>query len=309
MYGEGSGWAGFQPGEKCVILRSNTINRYKKGKRQFWEYNPLGNALVLSSFDIMASSLPYYVELIDKFKPVAIQGYPSSLYILSNFLKQEKKKLKGIKCILTSSETLYPLQRKMIEEHFGASIYDHYGHTERNVLIMQCEKKNYHVIPEYGITEFENNLKEDGVKEMVGTGFNNYAMPFIRYKTSDIVVPTGGGCSCGRKFPLINGIRGRIQEYFVDKTGSLVTFIFADIGLWDARDKINAYQYVQNELGKVLLNIDAKSKFIVSEIESVKHTFKKYYSDFDIEIKFVENIPRTKNGKFKYLIQKLPIKL
>jgi len=42
-------------------------------------------------------------------------------------------------------------------------------------------------------------------------------------------------------------------------------------------------------------------------MESVKRTFLEFYSCFDIEIKIVKNIPRTKSGKFRYLIQKLPI--
>lgn len=305
--------AGCRFGQKRVTLRGHVINRIKDGMRQWWEYNPLDNALILSSFDMTEEKLPKYIEKINKFKPVAIQGYPSSLAILAKFLKDEELRLEGIKCVLTSSETLYQHQRKLIEEYFGAKIFDHYGNSERNALITQCEGGNYHIISEYGIMELigkdGNPVSEEGeAGEIIATGFNNYAMPFIRYRTGDIAVHSNQRCSCGRKYPLLKTIEGRLQDFFVDKTDSLITFIYSDVALWSVKDKINAYQFVQSEPGKVLLNIDAKNKFSISDIESVKRTFWEHYSRFDIEIKFVENIPRTKSGKFRYLIQKLPIK-
>lgn len=85
-------WAGYKFGEKRITLRGNVINRFKKGKRQWWEYNPIDNALILSSYDMTDENLPKYIEKINKFKPVAIQGYPSSLSILANFLRKAKDK-------------------------------------------------------------------------------------------------------------------------------------------------------------------------------------------------------------------------
>lgn len=308
----GWNWAGYRFGERKVVLRGNVINRFKNGKRQWWEYNPIDNALILSSFDMVDEILPEYLEKINKFRPVVIQGYPSSLYILANFLKNHNLKIKNIKCVLTSSETLYPYQRAIIEKYLGAKIYDLYGNTERSALIMQCEKQSYHIISEYGIVELigkdENPINgEDERGEIVATGFNNFAMPFIRHRTNDIGVYGRQKCRCGRNYFLLKNIKGRIQEHFVDSTGSLISFICSDDALRNIKDKINAYQYVQNEPGKVLLNIDAKDKFYISDIENVKRNFLKFYSRFDIQIKFIKNIPRTKSGKFRYLIQKLPI--
>lgn len=308
----GWSWAGFKHGKKRVILRGDVINRFKDGKRSWWEYNPENNALVLSSYDMADENLPRYIQRINKFKPVAIQGYPSSLYILANFLRSSNLRIINIKSILTSSETLYPYQRKVIEKYLGAKIYDLYGNAERNVLIMECEAGRYHNILEYGIMELigkRGNLvkKEGKAGEIIATGFNNYAMPFIRYKTGDIAVYKEGKCECGRNYPLLKRIEGRIQEYFIDKTGSAVSFIAHDYCLWDVKDKLNAYQYIQSEQGKVLLKIDANKNFSISDIESVKKKFMKFYPRMDIEIILAKHLPRSKKGKFKYLVQKLPV--
>jgi phenylacetate-CoA ligase len=120
-------WAGYQFGERRVTLRGNVINRFEKGKRQWWEYNPVDNALILSSYDITNKNLFKYIEEIEKFRPVAIQAYPSVLYVLATFLRNKELMLENIKTILTCSETLYPHQRQIIEKYLGAKVYDHYG--------------------------------------------------------------------------------------------------------------------------------------------------------------------------------------
>lgn len=229
-----------------------------------------------------------------------------------NFLKNNNFKIKYLKYIFASSETLYHHQRDTIEGYLGIKIFDHYGNTERNALIMQCEQGSYHIVSEYGITELigknGNPVTEEGeVGEIIATGFNNYAMPFIRYRTNDLAVYTTKNCTCRRNYPLLNKIEGRKQDFFVDKSGSLITFTCSDGAVWDVKEKINTYQYIQHEPGKVILAIDVKRKFSSIDIESVKSRFLEYYSGFELEIKFVEHIPRTKSGKFIFLIQKLPI--
>ena len=306
-------WAGYKFGEKRVVLRGNIINRFKNGKRQWWEYHPTDNALILSSYDMTEENLPKYVEKINKFKPVAIQGYPSSLYILANFLRKCNFKMKNIKCILTSSETLYPHQREIIEEYLGAKIYDHYGNTERNALVMQCEKGNYHIISEYGIIELIGKggnpvYQEDEIGEIVATGFNNYAMPFIRYRTRDIGVYTGQECSCGRNYPLIKRIEGRIQDYFVSLNNDLIP-LTGGIGLIsNVTQNVEMAQFYQEEKGFVILKIVKKGCYSDDDSLKIYKALKERYGkNLNFRIEFVNSIPRTKNGKYKFLIQKLPI--
>jgi len=218
-----------------------------------------------------------------------------------------------VKAILCASENLYPWQRELLEEVMKCRIWSFYGHSERAALAGECEVSTYyHIFPEYGYLELigsdGNEVTRDReTGEIVATGFNNFVCPFIRYRTMDLAVALNTKCKCGRNYPLLKRVEGRLQEFFVDKTGSLITFTCSHKALWNVKEKINAYQYVQNEPGKVLLNIDAKSKFSISDIDSVKRTFLHFYSRLNIEIKFVHHIPRTKRGKFRFLVQKLPI--
>ena len=302
----------FKMGDRCVVLRGNVVHSANKGK--FWEYDPVNKNLILSSYHMTDELLPNYIAKIREFRPDFIQAYPSVVTILARFMeKNDIKPFTSLKALLCGSENLYPWQRELLEEVFQCRVYSWYGHSERAVLAGECEKSTYyHIFPEYGIVELINKdgnpvTNEDELGEIVATGFNNFICPFIRYRTMDLAIRTDAKCECGWNYPLVKTVEGRLQEFFVDKTGSLTTFTCAHKALWNVKEKINAYQYVQNEPGKVLLNIDVRNKFSISDIDSVKRTFLNFYPRFDITIKFVEDIPRTERGKFTYLIQKLPI--
>ena len=147
------------------------------------------------------------------------------------------------------------------------------------------------------------------IYEIVGTTFDNYIMPLIRYRTMDYASISKNRCKCGNNLKIIKDIYGRKQEFFVDKTNSLITFIYADVPLWDVKEKIEAYQYIQQKPGIIHLNIKVNNKFSKFDIKTIDKNLKDIYSRFDFKINIVEHIPKNKNGKFSYLIQKMTINL
>ena len=294
---------------KMVILRGNLP------RSGYYEY--IGNNLILSSYKLTKENFIEYVDKIQKFNPDFIHVYPSSITILSKYILENNIKIhcSNLKAILCGSENIYEYQRQILKEVFNCKVYSWYGHTEKCCLAGECEESSYyHIYPEYGYIELINNdgkdaSKEDELCEIVATGFNNYAMPFIRYKTCDIAVNSNEICKCGRNHKLIKRINGRQQEFFVDKKGSILTFTCSDDALWDIKHKVVAYQYIQNERGKVVLTMQLNDKLSEKDEKSVIDEFERYYPSIDITLKEIDNIPRTECGKFKYLIQNLNINL
>ena len=300
---------GYEKGEsyKMVILRGNI----PKGG----DYEYIGKNLILSSFNLIESNINDYIKRIINFKPDFIQAYPSAISLLSKYIIDNNINilLPNLKAIICASENLYDFQRKQLEQSFNTRVYSFYGHTEHSCLAGECERSSYyHLQSEYGYTELINEsgydaLKEDEAGEIVCTGFNNYVVPFIRYRTGDIAINSNEKCVCGRNYKLIKKIEGRRQDYFIDKTGSKVTFIYCDAALWNLKEKIYLYQYVQNELGKVVLYIKCKTEFTGEDKKCVIREFKRYYPKFDIELYFTKHIEKTKIGKFRYLVQNIKI--
>ena len=187
----------------------------------------------------------------------------------------------------------------------GARIFDHYGNAERNALVMQCEKGGYHIILEYGIIEL---IDEHGkVGEIIATGFNNYAMPFIRYKTGDIGVHSEQKCSCGRNYPLLKRIEGRLQELIVTGTGRPISMTAINMHS-DVFDNVRQFQFYQEKKGEVIFNVVRKETYTDEDTEYIrKELYKKLGDNVDLVIRFVDHIPRTQCGKYRFLIQKSPI--
>jgi phenylacetate-CoA ligase len=308
-------WAGHRFRQRSLVLRGNVIGRFRSGKRQWLEYDPVSNSLVLSAFDMTEENLFLYIEKIRKYKPTTIRGYASNIFLLVNFLRRHDLRINKIKTVLTSSENLYPYQREIIEKYLKTKIYDHYGNTERNALIMECERGSYHMIPEYGIIELigENDKKitKNGLRgEIVATGFN-YVMPFIRYKTEDIAVNSDQICSCGRNFPLIKRIEGRLQEFIVAKNGDLISLGPAVFGIHSSEwTKVREIQIVQKKKGELLFNIVKDPYFSDEDVK--EHIFKVFGErldrQFEFEVAFVGEISKTSRGKYRYLDQRLEIK-
>ncbi|WP_338597536.1 phenylacetate--CoA ligase family protein [Clostridium baratii] len=292
-------------------LRQKTV--YLRGIRINGEYEKNGKNLILNSFLLTENNFMNYIRYIEQFNPDFINGYPSVIYILSKYILDNKVSinLTNLKSILLTSENIYDFQREAIEEAFHSRVYSFYGHTERACIGGECEEsKYYHLQPEYGFTELINSNgveseKEDELAEIVCTGFINPVMPFIRYKTNDIAINTLEKCSCGRNYKLIKRIEGRTQDFIIDKNNNIKSFTCQDEPLWEIKEKVQAYQYIQNDKGKIILNIKEKCKISDDEINRVKENFHNTFNGFILDVNFIDNIDMNKNGKFRYLIQNI----
>ena len=310
-------WMDYKFGDRCAILRSNIVKKKKDGMDDWWEYDRKNNYLILSTYDMTPENLSHYLEKIEEFRPRSIRAYPSAIEVLARFIKKkgldvnQDKYLKGIS---TTSETLFPGQRVLIEETFNCPVFDKLGHTELAVIAGNCKKREgYHISPEYGIVELidkENQLIRgfNEIGEIVATGFINLAMPLIRYRTGDLASWEEKECGCGRKLPLLTNLQGRVQELIVTKDGGLITltnFIWPQSSLLD---NVYQFQFYQNKPGAVLVRIVRKANYTKADTKALLQDFKERIKErADFKIEFVGEIPRTSRGKFNYLIQKLNI--
>ena len=307
---------GYRFRDKCVVLRDYVVKSANKGK--FWESALFGRWLILSSYHMTDETLPKYIDKIRKFKPKFIQAYPSAITILARFMREnDVKPFPTVKAILCSSENLYSWQRDLLEEVFQCRVYSWYGHTERAVLAGECEKSiYYHVFPEYGFVELIGKdgkpvTNQDEIGEIVATGLNNLFMPLIRYRTADLGIYAGYGCECGRNYPLLNRVEGRLQEFIVANDGSLISLGAIIGGIHEAEwTKVKQTQFLQEIPGELVIKVVKDPSYSNAEVEAyVLRLFKaRLEGRCKLSVKFVDHIPRTRRGKYRFLIQELPIK-
>ncbi|MBA7509010.1 hypothetical protein ES705_00947 [subsurface metagenome] len=306
---------GYQFGSKSIVLRGNIV---KKDKADiYWDYDPIFKNLFFSTYHMNEKTLPEFIKIIRDFKPEFIWNYPSSLTILAKFMKENNiRPFPSVKALLCGSENLYPLQRELFEEVFNCRVYSWYGHTEQAVLAGECEKSSYyHIFPEYGFVELINKDRvinnDNEFGEIVATGFNNYAFPFIRYKTMDIAKYKNYNCSCGRNYKLFEKVEGRMQDLIVTRDGRLITLtalIFAQH--FDSFFRLKEMQIIQEKKGELLIKIVKTPEFSDSDKNEIASRIQNAVREgLEINFEFVDNISRTKSGKMRFLVQKLPVDL
>ncbi len=280
------------------------------GKRKNLPFMGYGNKLVLSARYLTGEWLSKCCDMLRKFDPEYVSGYPSSLSVLSSFIKSNHLASgKKLKAVITYSETLCDWQRELIGEAFGARVFSMYSMMENAALGGECEQSTeLHIYPQYGLTGLAKSVR--GHEEIIATGFTNYAMPLIRYKTCDLV--TGGKefCSkCGRSHKTFRAIEGRVQDFLVGKDGEIIPRLMPWIKTFP---NVRQVQFYQEEPGRASLKIvkdkaytDADTQYIKGKLDEMLGLMREL---IQIGILFVDEIQPTPSGKVNMVEQRLDMK-
>jgi phenylacetate-CoA ligase len=303
---------GYRFSDKCVVLRGNVVTPPQV--QPLWKNTLLGRWLIMSSYHMTDEHIPQYIEQIRSFEPKYIQAYPSTITLLARYIREHGiEPFPTLKAILCGSENLYPWQRELLQNVFECRVYSWYGNSEQTVLAGECESNTcYHIFPEYGIVELigRDDLPltcEGEPGEVVATGLQNYVCPLIRYRTMDVALYGPSSCGCGRGYPLLKRVEGRLQEFIVLEKGRRVPM--TALNMHSAIfDNVAKFQFYQEKEGEVVLKIVRKSCYTDKDTDVIlKELHRKLGEDTKVLIRFVDDVPRTPLGKYLFLVQKLPL--
>jgi phenylacetate-CoA ligase len=307
-------WAGYRRGDRLLILRDDFAGRRdRSGRILSWDYHTTENALVLSAFHLNEANMPEYLTLIRKFRPQFISTFPSAIGMLAMHMRRHSVDDIRVKAIFCESETIYPWQRELIETQFGCKIYSGYGNSERAIDAVEAEcHQGYHVCMEYGILEIVddegNPIEEAGRRGIVvGTGLDTFCMPMIRYKTEDVASFSHQKCTCGRDWPLIAEIEGRLHEVVVTQSNELIPVGILQIRS-PAYQNVAQFQFVQRQIGELIIKIVPTEKYSSKDSDLISDELQDQFGGaMQLQVVKVQTIPRTSRGKFRFLEQNLPI--
>ena len=303
---------GYKLGMPMAVLRGRTVLADRNGLRH--EYDPILRHHYYSSFHMCDENIACYLKHIASIGACFLHVYPSTIAALARYiLRNGAHAPKNIKGILAESEIVYPDQRQMVEEVFGCRYFSSYGQSEKVVLAAGCEKSDdYHVWPTYGFFELlddnDNPVNTPGQRgEIVGTGFINTVMPFIRYRTGDWATYVGDRCqACGREHTIIRDIRGhRTQEVLIAADGSEISWAALNMHD-DTFFHVRQFQFMQETPGQTVLRIVPADGFGEEDISQIHRNLGRKLDDrltFTIEI--VEAIPLSARGKAIYVDQRV----
>jgi phenylacetate-CoA ligase len=278
---------------------------------QGWRYNRAIRTLELSSARVGPDTARLFRDLILKYRPRFMRGYPSAMYLFCRLLREQGLEL-HVPMVISGSETLHDFQRAEIESVLGARMYNHYTHWERCASVLECDAGRMHAQLDYGYHEILDQAGRPAAPGVSGvvtvTTMHNRAMPLIRSRTGDVASWATEPCTCGQSFPVVTRIEGRQTDYLVAPDGRLISGTFAAAGLWPLPNLLYS-QIIQRELGGVEVRIVKAPAYREPEnTEAVLGALRaRLGSEMRIDLRFcgLEELERNPVGKIRQCFNRL----
>lgn len=304
-------WCGWKLGEPYALLwgaqRDLSIVQSIKQKAvaRF-----VDRAFMFDAFAIREDEFERTLQRLRKIRPTMIIAYANALYLFARQLQESGLgRLTSLRGIVSSAETLSQDKRIVIERSMGCKVLNRYGSREVGLIASECDRQEgLHINSENVIVEVLRGDKDAGVGErgeIVVTDLSNFGMPFIRYRMGDNGYLSGNNCSCGRNFPLLGAVEGRVSDFFVAADGTLVHGEFYS-HLFYGLPQIKKFQLIQESMARVTVRIVSNDGVLGSVLSPIiDEIVKSLGPDVEVQVQYCDDIPPTPSGKYLFTISKV----
>jgi phenylacetate-CoA ligase len=251
----------------------------------------------------------YWIEKLLKWNPQVIYSNFMTIKLLAEFVLEKGLRNIKPKIVISTAGVLDESSRQKISLAFGSKIFDYYASWEGGNIAWECpECSGYHINSDMVILEVLKDghyLSSEKEGEVVITNLHSYAMPFIRYRQEDIVAPSEEKPICGRPFPLIKKIQGRLLDFIVLPSGKkLCPHPF--LKLMSNLQGIKQWRIIQEDSNLLSVRIvpyKGHRELLSDTIR--KELFKLVGSTLKINISFIEEIKFDPSEKIRQIISRV----
>jgi len=298
-------WAGYTGKQWLGVFSGYRVIPFNKNSSPFWIKNYAGKQMHFSTYHLNLKNIKSYYKALAESKVEYLLGYPSSIGLFAKFINEHIGKQVPLKGVFLGSEPIYDWQRENISKAFKCKIYNYYGQTENLIMAPGCGyTDDLHICLEGGITELEP-VRENEFN-IIGTTLINYSMPLIRYELNDITGGfVNGDCPCGRKHSRLQPIQTKSEDFVVTPEGNFISASILTFPFKTPKGILES-QLIQVDKNTLVAKIVIDERF--SEIEREKLIYEIGLcvgNNMKIILDQVDSIPRTKNGKFRFVVSEI----
>lgn len=215
----------------------------------------------------------------------------------------------GVEAAIATGSALLPYTRDLVAQNFGARVIETYGSQEVGLIAIPCPESGLlHVCADHLIVEVLDDRGEPvapgGTGRVALTALYNYATPLLRYQLGDLVETADAPCACGRTFPAIRRVIGRIRKALVFSDGTRVRPHAIIIAAGDA-DLLPAkqFQIVQVATERFEIRYVPSDPVREPNLEVIQRRFREMAHPLvEVSLLPVQAIPRAANGKYEDFI-------
>jgi phenylacetate-CoA ligase len=301
-------WYGLSRQDRWALLGAQIVVPIEQTEPPFWVWNAGLNQLYCSTYHLRSDVLRHYLDALVRYRVRYLWGHSSALFTLAS--EAARIGFRGqLAAVLSSSEPLTRVQRRMIATAFKCPVRETYGMTEMAAAASECEHGRLHAWPEIAHLELLADATEgDRPAHLISTCLVNPAMPLIRYRTGDLAARVSDcACPCGRTLPVLGGILGRFSDIllspdFRQLPPSAMEAVFDD----DIR--ISEAQIIQDELTALRIRYVPADGFGEADAAKLVERVRQRMGEVSVTLERVDSIPRGPNGKFRAVLSRLDSK-
>jgi phenylacetate-CoA ligase len=303
-------WTGWKLGEWKAFVWGNPTYTYSLHGR-------IRNSLLERSFSLDTlkmdeAMMASFASEIFRRKPTMLFGHAHSLYLFAGFWRGRGLPAYRFRGILSTAMVLHEHERKACESVFETPVFDRYGCEEVSLIASECEKhEGLHVNTDSLIVEVmkDNRPAEPGeTGRVLVTDLYNKAMPFIRYEVGDTAVPSNQTCSCGRTYPLLKRITGRVADYLRTPEGEWISGISLTENFATLIPGLHQIQILQEAPDFLRLRTVRGPNFADGSIRLMAEMVQQRFgSRMRFVIDYVDSIKPEPSGKYRFSIYQVEL--
>lgn len=265
---------------------------------------------VKTSYLHPSCSLDEQIERIEQFRPHGIIGQTGGLYLLAREIVRRGRQF-PLRFVAPTGTTLVPDMRRAMIGAFGRDPIDLYGAVEVGSISWQCTRGNYHIDADrvqVEIVDPQGRRRPDGeFGQVVVTSFFNFTQPFIRYRLLDIGALSTRTCDCGCRFPLMEPVQGRINDFLPTATGELVSpHFFFHIYDSAGRSPVKEWRIIQEDLQSLLYEYIPEPDFDARVFEhGMRLIRERFGANCVLRTQPVNEVPMSPTGKRTCIVSRL----
>lgn len=304
-------WSGWRLGESVALLWGNPPTYAANWRSR------LRNALLhrydhaLDTLHASDDAMRAFAEDLRRRPPSLMFGHAHSICFFARFCRSSGGAGFRPRGIISTAMVLHDWERQMIEEVFQCPVTNRYGCEEVSLIASQCERHEGLHINADGV--YVEILRGDGtpaepgeVGRVVVTDLANRGMPILRYEVGDMAALAGRPCPCGRGLPVLERIEGRIADYVVTRSGSMISGISLTENFALKIPGLTQMQIIQEELDRFVFRIVKGPEFNDQSLEHLRKTaVERFGEEVRYECQYVDRIAPEPSGKYRFCISKV----
>lgn len=299
---------GWTPGTPTLIVWGSDRDIRKATTWQNSVHAKLRNEQILAGYRMTPELIDSVLHLVRRNRPVCIYGFTSMLEFVARGVLERNLALPpgSVRAAWNGGEMLFPEQSEAFRKAFGVPILNRYGGRELSAMACQFEDGGpLHVLRPWVFVEVVDDQDRPASPGTPGrllmTSTVNRGTPFLRYEIGDMGTYTATH-STEAGITALESLQGRVSGLMRLRNGNVIQNLYWN-HLIKEFSEVQQFQILLTADGNIVLLLRGRGFEPARETHLLDTLRLMVGDDVAVSIRWVEEIPRTAQGKLIQVVR------